>query len=95
MKNEETELQILSIDAWREEGSWSWNQWYKIGTISKSDFEKLKTNRDFIKFFRNEGYIGENSKGKVSIEDDGYNIVLCERSNNRPLYAIVHGPVYI
>ena len=94
MNTEETELQILSIDAWRYDNSWSWNFWSRSGTIEKEDFEKLKTNRDFINFFRNEGYIGENSKGKVSIEDDGYNIVICERSNNRPLYAIEYGPVY-
>jgi len=94
MNTEETELQILSIDAWRYDNSWSWNFWSRSGTIDKEDFEKLKTNRDFINFFRNEGYISNESKGKVSIEDDGYNIVVCKRSDNRPLYAIEYGSAY-
>lgn len=94
MENQETELKILSIDAWNSPEGWTWNQWYKIGTIEKSDFEELKTNRQKIKWFRDNGFISESSKGKVSIEDDQYNIVLLEKSNRRPLYAIEYGPVY-
>jgi len=90
----EITMNILSIDAWKNEGGWDWNQWYKVGTISKEDLEKLDTNRKILKWFRDEGYLLETSKGKCSIEDDQYNIVVCDRSNGRPLYSIEYGSEY-
>ena len=88
------DLNILSIDAWAEPGGWTWNNWFKIGTISKEDFEKLKTTRKVLKYMRDEGYLTDNSIGKCTVEDDQYNIVVCERSNWRPLIAIEYGPAY-
>lgn len=87
-------MKILSIDAWRNPEGWDWNAWYKVGEISKENFEKLNTNRKILKFFRDEGYLSSNSAGKCSVDDDQYNIVICDRSNGRPLYAIEYGPEY-
>ena len=87
-------MKILSIDAWKENDGWTWNNWFKIGDIDKEEFEKLTTNRKTIKWFRDNDFLSEKSKGKVSVDDDQYNIVICEKSNGRPLYAIEYGPEY-
>ena len=88
------DLNILSIDAWAEPVGWTWNNWFKVGTISKEDFEKLNTTRKVLKYMRGEGYLTGNSIGKCTVEDDEYNVVVCDRKNFRPLYAIEYGPVY-
>ena len=87
-------MRLLSIDAWREENGFVWNDWFKIGDIEKADFEKLNTNRKLIKYMRDNGYLGPNSQGLVSVNDDGYNVTFCERSNGRPVFAIEYGPEY-
>lgn len=88
-------MKVLSIDAWREsEGGWTWNQWFNVGSISKDDFEALKTNRAILKWFRDNGFTSEFSVGRCSVEDDGHNIVICDRSNGMPCFAIEYGPHY-
>jgi len=88
-------MKILSIDAWREpEGGWNWNQWYTVGNIDKSDFENLKTARATIKWFRESGFISDYSKGRVAIDDDGYNVVVCDKNTHEPVFAIEYGPEY-
>jgi len=88
-------MKILSIDAWAEpEGGWNWNQWYHVGDISNEEFESLKTDKDFRLWFKRAGYTTTANKRKVGIEDDQYNICLCDRSDGRPLYAIEYGPEY-
>ena len=82
---------ILSIDAWREDSSWTWNNWFLVGTITADEFQELNTNRKLIKYMRDNGYLSDYSKGKISIDDDQYNIVFCDRKNGRPLYAIEYG----
>ncbi len=89
------ELTILSIDAWREGYySWTWNNWFKIGTIDLESFEKLTTNRKKIKWLRDEGYINEYSKGNVTILDDGHNWVLEDKNTHEPIIAFEYGNIY-
>ena len=80
---------ILSIDAWAGEsaGQWDWNNWFHVGDIE----ELPESNRAILKIMRDEGYLSDQSKGRVSIDDDQYNIVICDKSNNGPLYAIEYG----
>lgn len=87
-------MKILSIDAWREDSSWTWNNWFNVGTIEKSDFEKLDNNRKLIRFFRDSGFIGSESAGRVAIDDDMHNIVLIDKNTHEPLFAIEYGPEY-
>lgn len=89
-------MKILSIDAWAgdEEGNWDWNNWFDVGDITKEEFEKLKTDKDFRLWFKNAGYTTTANKRKVFIDDDYYNIVLCDARDSRPLYAIEYGPEY-
>lgn len=86
-------LNILSVDALHDGMGWSWNAWYKVGTISKTDFEKLNTNRKLLKYMREEGYLSNYSKGRTIVEDDQYNICFQER-NGRTVFAIEYGPAY-
>lgn len=87
-------MKVLSIDAWRDDGGWTWNQWYTVGTITKEEFEALTTNRKIIKWFRDNGFISEYSKGRVSIDNDGYNVVLQDKNTFEPLFAIEYRPEY-
>lgn len=88
---------VLSIDAWKgQEGGWFWNAWYKIGKISESTIQSFYdngklNNRTVLKWFRDEGYLSDNSKGKLSIEDDQYNIVIQLKGTKEPVYAIEYG----
>jgi len=88
-------MKVLSIDAWSEpEGGWNWNQWFHVGDISKEEFETLKTEKEYRLWFKRNGYTVTASKRKVSIEDDQYNVCLCDAKDGRPLYAIEYGPEY-
>ena len=93
METTNKELNILSVDAWHDGQGWSWNAWYKVGTIDKATFEALGTNRKLIRWMRDEGYLAHNSQGLVRIEDDQYNICFQER-NGRTVFAIEYGPAY-
>jgi hypothetical protein len=87
---QEQTIRILSIDAWREGAGWHWNNWFKAGTCPLSLCD-LKP-RALLKALREEyGILSAASAGKVSVEDDGYNIVIKQRSNDMPLCALEYG----
>ena len=89
-------LKVLSIDAWNDEDSpsWTWNQWFFVGTIDLEDFENLSCDAEVIQYFINEGYLNDGVNDLVSVEDDGYNIVVMDAEDFRPLFAIEYGPAY-
>lgn len=93
METTNKELNILSVDALHDGQGWSWNAWYKIGTIDKQTFESLDTTRKLLKWMRQEGYLSDYSKGRVVVEDDQYNICFQEW-NGRTVFAIEYGPAY-
>jgi hypothetical protein len=81
-------MRVLSIDAWADgEGGWTWNNWFKVGTVEAIP----DTNRKILRMMRSEGYLSEASKGKVTVDDDGYNVVICEKSTGMPVFAIEYG----
>lgn len=85
-------MKILSIDAWRNEGGgWTWDNWHAVGNIDRVEFEKLDSNRKLIKWMRDNGFLSIDSAGKVSTDDDQHNIVICQRSDMMPLFAIEYG----
>ena len=79
---------VLSIDAWRYDGGWNWNQWFNAGEI---ELKTLDSNRYVLKQMREQGFLSEYSKGRVYIDDDQYNLVICDRNNNMPIFAIEYG----
>ena len=88
-------LKVLSIDAWgsKEEG-YQWNNWFLVGEIAKEDFEKLKTDKEYATWFMDNGFTNTDDMRKIIIEDDQYNIVICEKKTGRPIFAIEYGPEY-
>jgi hypothetical protein len=84
-------MKILSIDAWANEDGWDWNNWWKVGEISKEEFESLDTDEKIIEWFCKDHVTFADL---VDVEDDQYNVVIVDKSNRRPLFAIEYGPEY-
>jgi phage antirepressor YoqD-like protein len=82
-------FKVLSIDAWRDGPGWTWNQWFTVGEIPKECLTWKP--RKLFKWLRENGFLVNQSAGKISMEDDQYNIVIKEKSNDRPLFAIEYG----
>ena len=88
-------MKVLSIDAWgnKAEG-YQWNQWFTVGEISKEDFENLKIDKDYAVWFFENDFTNTADMRRILIEDDQYNIVICEKKTGQPLFAIEYGPEY-
>jgi len=85
-------MRVLSIDAWREfDGSWQWNAWYNVGALPKEKADILDSSRKLLRWFRDEGFLTEESKGKIAIIDDQYNVVIVKRGTMEPLFAVEYG----
>jgi hypothetical protein len=88
-------MKILSIDAWGNEvDGYEWSAWYIVGNITKEEFESLDTDKKILAYMRKEGYLTTGNRRYAYIEDDQYNIVIFDRANDRPLFAIEYGPEY-
>ena len=87
-------MKVLSIDAWNDNNGWSWNNWFKVGEISKAEFEALKSDKAIATWFKDNGFTTSDDMRQITIEDDQYNIVICEKKGGKPLFAIEYGPEY-
>lgn len=88
-------MKVLSIDAWgnKQEG-YQWNNWFNVGEINKADFEALKTDKAIATWFKDNGFTTSDDMRQITIEDDQYNVVICEKRTGKPLFAIEYGPEY-
>jgi hypothetical protein len=87
-------IRVLNISAVKSDCGWEWNYWNTVAEISVEQFESLKSDRQTIKFVRNElGLLSEHSKGRVACEDDSYNLIIKDKANNMPLFSIEYGRV--
>ena len=86
-------MRILSIDAWRDPcGGWTWNQWFNRGTITRAEFDRIADSpRRTLRWLRENGALSAFSAGRVRVEDDGYNLVICSRADGEPLIALEYG----
>ena len=84
-----TTYTVLSIDAWRNPEGWDWNSWHKVGTVELSTLDNA---RAVLRAMRESGYLSDYSKGRVSLYDDQWNIVICDRATGEPIFAIEYGP---
>jgi hypothetical protein len=83
---------VLRINAWRKcDKGGDWLDWrtLPVGRIDVSVCDLPA--RALLKVMRDEGYLSAESAGRVAVEDDGYNVVIVQRSNNMPIYAIAYG----
>ena len=91
MSNEYLKVTLLSVDAWREpEGGWTWNNWF---TIEKDIFlnQKELSSRHLFKWLRDNDFLTDQSKGKMSLDDDGHNLTICLRNTGQPVMAFCYG----
>jgi hypothetical protein len=84
-----TKFTLLSIDAYKDD-SWQWNAWY---TLEDDIFinETELTPRKVLAMLRKWGFLTDASKGRLSVEDDGYNIVIQDRKTFEPILALDYG----
>ena len=88
-------MRVLSIDAWGNKvDGYERNNWSTVGYIGKSDLEALKTDKSIAVWFHENGYTTTPDMRRIIIEDDQYNIVVCEKKSGQPLFAIEYGPEY-
>lgn len=87
-------IRVLNVSAYKDDGYWNWSYWNTVAEITKEQFLALKSDRQTIKFVRDElNLLSEHSKGRVKCEDDGYNLTIVQKSNNMPLFAFEYGRV--
>ena len=80
---------VLSIDAWAEGESWTWNNWFHVDDYDeKIDGELSDDNA--LKFLLC-NFIKEKYWTDYEIEDDQYNIVLINKESRKPIVAIEYG----
>lgn len=83
-------LRVLSIDAWRDpEGGWFWNNWHHIGHVPAEPVDMPP--RRLLRAMREHGFLNNYSKGRLAVEDDGYNVVILRKSDGMPVFAIEYG----
>lgn len=93
--SESTKYRLVSIDAWRYDGGWQWNQWYSVedGVYLGNDI----TARRLLKFMRQSGWLTNASKGRVRIDWHGEMcdpfIEILNKNTGEPLLAFttIHG----
>jgi len=88
--NELIKYELLSVDAWRDDCSWTWNAWYSLEKdIYIADSET--TPRKLLSTLRKWGFLTAQSKGRLSIDDDGYNLVIQDKNTLEPILALCYG----
>lgn len=89
-------FKVLSIDAWREMEGWSWNNWYNVDTYSEIENGELTEKNALYFFFLSLGFKGTYKEfiKLYDIYDDQYNLVLIDKKDDRPIYAIEYGSKY-
>jgi len=81
---------VLSIDAWgNQEDGYDWNNWHKVGLI---DLDLNQPDQNLIQTMIDAGFIRLEAIDRVEVEDDGFNIVFCDKETSEPIFAIEYGP---
>ena len=84
-----TPVKVLSIEAWRDESGWTWNNLQTIMELDSFNFDM--TNRAVLKWLREQDILTDQSKGRVHIsriEGDRTIIEVQDHNTCEPLIAI-------
>lgn len=81
---------LLSVDAWRDAGGWTWNNWHARGFVPLA-WCNLSP-RALMRKLRDHGGAYP-APGRCAIEDDGHNVVIVMRGTREPIAAIEYGAV--
>ena len=82
---------LISIDAWRYGSNWEWNNWFTVEEGIYWNEESPMNARRILKALREMGFLTDSSKGKLTVEDDGYNYVIAVRGTDEPIFALCYG----
>lgn len=79
---------LVNIDAWREEGGWTWNASYIVerGIIMA---ESAITPRRVLNLLRKMDCLTEGSKGQVIVADQWPIIEVQQKGTRQPLFALM------
>lgn len=82
---------VLSIDAWgNKTDGFEWNAWHKVGAVTVDiDADDATIMQAMI----DAGFLKPRAMVEAYIDDDQYNLVICEKQSETPLYAIEYGNV--
>ena len=79
---------LVSIDAWRDDFGWSWNDVWKVE--DKIYIEDDTTTRQLLKFMRRNNWLTDYSKGRVRVDWDNFELIeIQDRNTGRPLLAFL------
>lgn len=84
-------MRILSIDAWRDPDGWQWNNWHSVGEFPNTLADTLDKPRALFSWLRENGYLSAESRGRVALDDDQYNVVIIDKDTREPLFALEYG----
>ena len=78
---------VLSIDAWGNcEDGYEWNNWFDVGSI---EIDINSSESEIMQAMFDADYITDSNGGYVN--DDQYNLVICDKKTEEPLFAIEYG----
>lgn len=82
------EFELSSIDAWRYDEGWNWNDSFIIeqGIVFH---ESALTPRKILKYLRKMKILSEESKGKVRVERIGNIFEIQNKNTDEPLFALM------
>lgn len=84
-----TTFKVLSIDAWADNDSWTWNNWFNFDTYNEEEYGTLNS-ENALKYFK--AQLADESKiVDYEVDDDQYNLVLVRKSDLMPILAIEYG----
>ena len=90
-QNKTVSVTLLSIDAWRYDHGWNWNNWFRIQEQYLVEERVLSSPRMLLAKLRRDGFLLNGSQGRLAIEDDGYNVVVVDKNTYEPLLALEYG----
>jgi hypothetical protein len=89
--NTHYKIKLLSVDAWNNGDGWTWNNWHAIEDGIYLHESVLFSPRKLLKFCRDKlEILTIESKGKMQIEDDGYNVNI-QLKTGETLFAFCYG----
>lgn len=78
---------LVSIDAWREDGGWHWNNQCEVEDgIYLAD---STTPRELFGFMRRNDWLSDYSKGRVRLDDAWPYLTIEKRSTGEPVLCFI------
>ena len=91
MSEEMIKTTLYQVESLNDGMGWSWNNWWKLEEGIWFDPSVLDSARKLLKYCRDKLQIlSEESKGKLCIDDDGYNVCINLR-NGETIFAFCYG----